>query len=342
MHLKSWKVILSSVVLFALVTVGPLYAQVNLIDPFDTAQAELLANSGNVNDDSWVSGGDIFGGERDLLVGYTAGPNDVTVSVNAGALSHSQESLTTGYSVVTWDGPDNDSGNLDPTGLGGVDLTNGGLNDRFWIYVVSCDWGSTLTLDVYTDGGNWSRGSVAIPPFTLNTALAVPFATFTAQDGTGADFTKVGAIVLDIDGRTTADLDLTLDWIGPRGPLAADLAAFSATAAGDAIQVEWTTATEVDNLGFNVYRAESPDGPRTRLNAGLIPSQAPGSAVGATYEFVDESATPGATYYYWLEDVDTYGSATLHGPVSAQLALARRLLPARTRPLPALPFLQAR
>jgi hypothetical protein len=64
--------------------------------------------------------------------------------------------------------------------------------------------------------------------------------------------------------------------------------------------------------------------------------------VGASYQFADESAAPGVTYYYWLEDVDTYGSATLHGPVSAELALTRRLLPARTRPLPALPFLQTR
>lgn len=26
---------------------------------------------------------------------------------------------------------------------------------------------------------------------------------------------------------------------------------------------------------------------------------------------------PGVTYFYWVEDVDIYGTATLHGPVSA-------------------------
>ena len=28
-------------------------------------------------------------------------------------------------------------------------------------------------------------------------------------------------------------------------------------------------------------------------------------------------ATPGVLYYYWLEDIDVYGTATRHGPVTA-------------------------
>jgi hypothetical protein len=126
---------------------------------------------------------------------------------------------------------------------------------------------------------------------------------------------------------------------------AVTLASFNAAADGvGAIRLDWTTASEIDNLGFNVYRAEAADagGGRLQLNGALIPAQNPGSAVGAAYSFVDETARPGVTYYYWLEDVDVNGAATLHGPVSAELAALRRLLPARTRPAPVGPFLQAR
>jgi subtilisin family serine protease len=118
-------------------------------------------------------------------------------------------------------------------------------------------------------------------------------------------------------------------------PTAVDLTRFEALPDGASIRVEWETATEIDNLGFNLYRAESADGPRSQLNDTLIPGQMPGSPVGAAYQFVDESAQPGITYFYWLEDVDVYGTATDHGPVSAQLPGLRKLGTVRPRPAPA-------
>jgi hypothetical protein len=116
-----------------------------------------------------------------------------------------------------------------------------------------------------------------------------------------------------------------------QGPTAVEMAGFSATPQGNSIALAWETATELDNLGFNLYRAEAADGPRTRLNTALFPSQNPGSAVGASYHFVDDSVEAGGTYFFWLEDVDVHGTATLHGPVSASLDPLRRLLPARPR-----------
>jgi len=69
-------------------------------------------------------------------------------------------------------------------------------------------------------------------------------------------------------------------------------------------------------LGFNLYRAASSDGERTRLNAELIISQAPGGVVGAPYDFMDTSVKPGMTYFYWLEAVTPHGDM-LFEPVSA-------------------------
>ncbi|MBI4786901.1 MAG: hypothetical protein HY782_07645, partial [Chloroflexi bacterium] len=39
------------------------------------------------------------------------------------------------------------------------------------------------------------------------------------------------------------------------------------------------------------------------------------SLVGGKYRFQDANVTPGQTYYYQLEDVETGGATTRHGPI---------------------------
>jgi hypothetical protein len=102
-------------------------------------------------------------------------------------------------------------------------------------------------------------------------------------------------------------------------PTTVTLAGFEAISEGDAIRLEWETASEVDNLGFDLYRSQSVAGEQVRLNAALIPGQNPGSPTGAVYTWLDESVTPGLTNHYWLEDVDVYGQTTQHGPVQVTL-----------------------
>jgi len=121
-------------------------------------------------------------------------------------------------------------------------------------------------------------------------------------------------------------------WYPGSGPTAVSLLSFAAVPRDAAILLTWETANEVDNLGFSLYRAESPAGPLARLNNELIPTLVPsGSPFGAVYEWLDEvGLVPGQLYYYWLEDVDIYGHTTLHGPVEA------------TIPLPQLPALHVR
>jgi hypothetical protein len=101
------------------------------------------------------------------------------------------------------------------------------------------------------------------------------------------------------------------------GATAVNLVSFTATRQDDAVLVAWETATEVDNVGFNLYRSMSADGPYIKLNGALIPSQSPGSTFGAVYTWLDEDVQPGVAYYYKLEDVETGGTHTMHGPISA-------------------------
>ncbi len=104
------------------------------------------------------------------------------------------------------------------------------------------------------------------------------------------------------------------------GSLAVTLASFTADAQADGVRVGWETTSEINNAGFNLYRAESASGAQTKLNADLIPSQAPGSSQGALYEYLDANVASGQTYWYWLESVDISGATTLNGPVSVDVS----------------------
>lgn len=83
-----------------------------------------------------------------------------------------------------------------------------------------------------------------------------------------------------------------------------------------AINVDWSTATEIDTAGFNIYRSTSPDGPFTQVNDTII-SASPDPLTGGTYQFTDTDVVPDQTYYYELEDVEVNGNTTRHGPITA-------------------------
>ena len=103
-------------------------------------------------------------------------------------------------------------------------------------------------------------------------------------------------------------------------PLAVTLAAFDAQATADGVVLTWETVSELDNVGFNVYRAESETGSWSKLNDALIPAAAPGSSEGHVYALTDTTAQLGATYWYALEDVALNGTVTRHAPVVAARA----------------------
>jgi hypothetical protein len=113
---------------------------------------------------------------------------------------------------------------------------------------------------------------------------------------------------------------------------AVTLVSFTATGGDGQVLIEWETAIEIDNVGFNLWRSTSEAGDYAKLNDWLIPSQALGSVIGAYYCYTDSEVINGTTYYYKLESVDVYGHAELHGPISATPGAQPTATPALTLP----------
>lgn len=130
--------------------------------------------------------------------------------------------------------------------------------------------------------------------------------------------------------QDTDDCSVDFAWI----TVPVELTSFTASASPDAVTLAWETATESENLGFNVYRAFG-DADRGQLNAELIPG-AGTTLEPQRYSFVDASVTSGQTYRYWLEQVDFGGTTQMFGPITvsvpgsvpSELALAVAPIPA--------------
>jgi len=131
----------------------------------------------------------------------------------------------------------------------------------------------------------------------------------TEVDLTGSGVTSIGGI-----GGS---------YFQPTIPTLIMLSSFTATPSGRKVIIEWSTASEIDNAGFNLYRAESENGEYVKINPSLIPAKGT-STSGATYQYIDKNVKNRTTYFYKLEDIDLNGKSMMHGPVSAELRRVAR------------------
>jgi hypothetical protein len=95
-----------------------------------------------------------------------------------------------------------------------------------------------------------------------------------------------------------------------------ELSSFTAQAGdGGGVKLNWKTASEINNVGFNILRSRSQSGIYAKLNGKMIPANREGN-----YSFVDATAETGSRYYYKLEAIDTRGNITTHGPILIEVA----------------------
>lgn len=104
--------------------------------------------------------------------------------------------------------------------------------------------------------------------------------------------------------------------------LAVSLSSFRPALEDGAVVIRWTTESELDNAGFNIYRSESRNGEFKQVNTDMITGHGT-TGERHSYKWVDSTAKPGVVYYYQIEDVSFAGERTalaltrLKGMISA-------------------------
>lgn len=100
-----------------------------------------------------------------------------------------------------------------------------------------------------------------------------------------------------------------------------ELSSFSVSSFPGRIVLEWTTQTETENLGFHVYKSESPTGQKKRVTKELIKG-ALNSETRNDYKWEELIDEEDKVYFYWIADVATDGAMRFYGPKRVQTLAA--------------------
>ena len=92
--------------------------------------------------------------------------------------------------------------------------------------------------------------------------------------------------------------------------------------------LKWTTASEQENLGYDIYRSESEDGPFERINEKPVPGAGTTDETNK-YEYIDAKIDPRKAYYYYVEAISFDGSRVRFTPIIR----AAPKLPVKDRPI---------
>jgi hypothetical protein len=268
--------------------------------------------------------------EATLPAGYTLTTGNEPKTVNLGPGQNYMEA-DFGYHPPTFPGQEG------PFCVGGIvfeDITEDGIQNDPSLEPQLSGFTVQIILD-RNDNKQLDAGD--FPPLETITTTGTPYRS--GELGPGAYFVNAEAPTAEPPWtRTLPQGPVMLTFAGPGSdictqvnfgfkhtsgsPTAATLRLFTATASGNSVTVAWETITEIDNLGFNVWRSAQPDAGYQRVNSTLIPSRVIGSG-GASYAFVDHGV-PAGTWYYKLETISSTGQPNeWHGPVSIQIGKNR-------------------
>jgi len=175
------------------------------------------------------------------------------------------------------------------------------LNDRYWV------------VDAFGTPGTFSAEiTFTLPSGYLDTGDAANLILYKRDSTSDGDWTasvtgasNVTETTVKFDGITSFS-QFTIGSSGDSS-LPVELSSFTATSDCGKVILNWITKTEVNNVGFSLYRSDTEYGEYSKVawleGAGNTP-------FGTDYEYVDSSSQSGRTYYYYLEDVDIQGVRT--------------------------------
>ncbi len=251
--------------------------------------------------------------------------NDTSVAGNNDGLLNNGETGISGAVVLLYD-----SANVQiPVGLDGIlgtedDAPGGMLTDASGNYSFR-----GLAPGTYRVLINSSGGGTSSTPTQTNADNNVDSDDNGFPDNTGNFPNRIisGLVVLTAGGEPVVNnaagttSNPTVDFGFILAPTMVKLENFDVYTASDGTTtVRWSTASEVSNLGFNVYREAG--GKREKITNSPIAgtalrSQITLNATSEGYSWRDNAPVSGAVYY--LEDIDMKGTRTMHGPVAPKL-----------------------
>ncbi len=180
--------------------------------------------------------------------------------------------------LVTWDVANT---NMSPVSCTNVDI------------LLSTDGGVTFPITLASSVTNDGSHSIQVPDLSSTTA-------------------RVKIVCSDNVFFDLSNIDFTIE---PFVPLPVELVNIKATAYENYIEVDWSTAIEIDNRGFEIWRSEN--GVSEFKKIGWV--DAGENSTTNIYKFNDRNAATDQTYYYRLSQIDFNGRTTLSTIVSAKI-----------------------
>ena len=174
---------------------------------------------------------------------------------------------------------------------------------------------------------NWSRISwINQLPTDTSQLIYVRTGNTSIPDGTWSEFSLISssgglinrssqyiqyqALLSTTDVNETPVLE-SVTITANETPTAILVSAFRAQKSSNANILTWESSSEVDVVGFNVYRQTGNNLERTAINQDLVLALSPGDLAGNRYQFLDSAIESGITYIYWLEVVTRSGAFML-------------------------------
>lgn len=157
---------------------------------------------------------------------------------------------------------------------------------------------------------------LCLAPFIAKSQSTMEF-----QSGTTIEVTSGADICADV-----VTINGTYSGAGTQcgGALPVELVAMTAQAAKSAVTLNWTTATETNNFGFEIERA-AVSGQQTAVswkNLGFVAGSGTSSSP-REYSYTDKSLTPGR-YAYRIKQVDNDGTFSYTQAAEVEVGLAPR------------------
>ena len=162
------------------------------------------------------------------------------------------------------------------------------------IVAITADYTGVLGAgnDLPNSATQWAHVKMEIANQSETSGLSFEQSLMTDQQYESDGSTKYSPVVaIDIDDSS----------------LPVELSSFTSIDTAAGVELEWTTQTEVNNIGFYIYRSDTEEGEYVRVNKKIVEG-AGNSAMPHTYNYVDDGVPAYTdTYFYYLEDVDIFG-----------------------------------